>query len=451
MKKIYLFFCGLALSLSVNAADIVNVDYIHKAIYQQWDISVPFNPELTDKNLAANMKYLLTAVDVANKILNGATWTKYGESDFATTDAADTSATIDAINTLIKPIDWKFFITTTQDTTSFSLKISAQGTFYIDWGDGIIETIKKPDTTLVTYSHPYSTTNTYNIKMGGKATSYSSVSKTAAISFSGNKKLAKIDGSLGQIFPSLSHTSQPKFYQTFNNCTMLAGNIPQNLFDGIYGKPASTMFVGTFANCNKLTGNIPDNLFAALDGNPSYQLFNNTFLNCSGLTGQIPENLFAGIYGTPTEYLFDSTFSGCSGLSGQIPANLFQGISGKPLYGVFYRTFSGCSNLSGPIPENLFSGIYGPPSGSMFYYTFFDCKKLTSIPSNLFGNISGTAKTGMFSGTFSGCTGLVGDSAKINDEFIYNIWPDATDNQIGSMYYNATGLDDYANIPSNWK
>lgn len=450
MKRLILVLFML-ITLPAHSAQIVNVEYIHNAIAQKWNVMVPYNRELTNTRVAANMKYLLTAVDVANNMLNGGKWTKYGDSDFATTNAADTTATINAIDTLIKVIDWHFFITTTSDTTSFSFKISATGTFYVDWGDGQIETIKKSDTTDTTYSHTYSVANTYVIKMGGKATGYNNVVKTAAISFSGNKKVAQIDGSLGTIFPTLSSKSQPRFYQTFNNCTMLAGSIPTNLFSGIYGKPVSTMFVGTFANCTKLTGNIPDNLFAGLSGAPSSQLFNNTFLNCSGLTGEIPAELFAGISGAPTEYLFDSTFSGCSGLSGQIPSGLFKGITGAPMYGVFYRTFSGCKGLTGVIPENLFSGIYGSPAGSMFYYTFFGCTGLTAIPENLFGNISGAAKTGMFGGMFSGCTGLRGTSATINGEYIYNIWPNATDTQIGDMYYNATGLADYADIPSSYK
>ena len=450
MKKLILFLfvllCGTA-----QSAQVVNVEYIHNAIAEKWGISVPYNPALKNPLVVANMKYLLTTIDVVNEIVNGKKTTDYGNSDFATLQAADTIATIQAIDTLVDgDVEYKFFITTT-DITDFSFRISAQGTFFVDWGDTNVQVIQKPNTDNTTYSHTYDISGVYTIRIGGKATGYSNVSKTAAISFAGNKKLALISGSLGTIFPTISSKSQPRFYQTFSNCTMLGGKIPAKLFDGISGKPASTMFVGLFANCGKLTGSIPENLFAGLNGAPSYQLFNNTFLNCSGLTGQIPDKLFAGISGSPTEYLFDSTFSGCSGLSGEIPADLFRGISGTPLYGVFYRTFSGCSGLTGAIPENLFSGIYGAPSGGMFYYTFFGCKGLTSIPENLFGDISGTAKTAMFAGMFSGCAGLQGESAKINGKYLYNIWPDATSTQVDDMYYNATGLDDYADIPSVWK
>ncbi len=450
MKRLFAFlfflFCGVA-----HSAQVVNVEYIHNAIANRWYISIPYNPELDNPHVAANMKYLLTTIDVANQILNGGQLTDYGNGEFATTAAADTIATNNAIENLVKSVDYSFFISTTPDTSSFSFKFSASGTFYVDWGDGIIETIKKSDTTNVTYTHPYVDASSYKIRIGGRATAYSNDAKTAAISFSGNKKVAAINGSLGAIFPTISSKQQPRFYQTFNNCTNMSGNIPAKIFSGISGKPTTTMYTGVFANCTSLTGEIPPDLFGNLSGAPSYQLFNNAFLNCSGLSGRIPSKLFAGLSGSPTEYLFDSTFSGCSGLSGEIPADLFRGISGTPLYGVFYRTFSGCSGLTGPIPENLFSGIYGTPAGSMFYYTFYNCTGLTSIPDNLFGNISGSAKTNMFGGMFSGCIGLGGNSAKINGQYLYDIWPDATETQIGDMYYNATRLNDYTNIPTAWK
>ncbi len=99
----------------------------------------------------------------------------------------------------------------------------------------------------------------------------------------------------------------------------------------------------------------------------------------------------------------------------------------------------------------LFAGISGAPAGSMFHRTFYGCSKLTSIPENLFGNISGTAQNQMFDGMFMYCTSLTGPSARINGQYLYEIWPDATSDQVGGMYRNATGLSDYSNIPSAWK
>ncbi len=82
--------------------------------------------------------------------------------------------------------------------------------------------------------------------------------------------------------------------------------------------------------------------------------------------------------------------------------------------------------------------------------------QLKEIPDNLFGNISGPAMVGMFVNTFSN-TGLAisGPSAKIDGKYLYEIWPDATAEQVGGcyggMYAPPSALTDYADIPSAWK
>ena len=145
------------------------------------------------------------------------------------------------------------------------------------------------------------------------------------------------------------------------------------------------------------------------------------------------------------------TFSGASNMTGSIPENLFVGISGAPASNMFSRTFYGCSGLTGAIPDGLFGNLTGAPAVAMFASTFSYCSGLTSIPENLFGNISGTAKDGMFSQTFYNCTSLTGPSARINGQYLYEIWPSATSTQVGDMYYKATKLSDYSNIPTVWK
>ena len=674
MKKILSLFFGFLCIFAANAAQVANVEYVHTLIEQEWDISIPYNSALSDVHTVANMKYLLTAIDVANEILNGEKTTDYGNGEFATLQAADTIATNTAVETLIqKPIEYKFFLTTTS-TNSFSFKISAAGEFIVNWGDGKTETITKPDTTDTTYSHTYNTNKSYTIKLTGQATAYNTSTYTAAISFfSSASKIASIDGSLGAIFGTLSSdtNNQPRFYNTFYNASKMNGAIPENLFAGISGAPASFMFYSTFWGCSGLTGEIPENLFgnisgtaqssmffrtfynctsltgpsaringqylyeiwpsatshqvgdmyynatglsdflylpvawgglgattneypsapsdavydfylittsdtdifamqisaagefyidwgdgksewitksdttnmtfghkyaskgvynirlggqatayntstntaaisfnvgpssgasksvietkiasidgslgaifgtlssdtnnqprfyqtfykatnmtgaipenlfAGISGAPASSMFRNTFYGCSGLTS-IPSELFAGISGAPASYMFYGTFSGCSGLT-SIPAGLFAGISDAPAYGMFSGTFSGCSGLTGAIPDGLFAGISGAPAQYMFYSTFDGCSGLTSIPENLFGNISGTAQSNMFYRTFNNCTSLTGPSARINGQYLYEIWPDATTSQVNDMYYNASKLSDYSNIPSNWK
>ena len=119
--------------------------------------------------------------------------------------------------------------------------------------------------------------------------------------------------------------------------------------------------------------------------------------------------------------VFQATFSGCSGLTGSIPNGLFGNSSGTIGFATFDRTFTYCSGLTGFIPENLFG---------------YSLEKISDYS---------------FRQTFAGCKNLIGPSAKINGKYLYEIWPDATTTQVGSMYRQATGLTDYADIPSTWK
>ena len=577
MKKILLILFGVLFVSGAYSAQIANVEYVHKMIEQTWDITVPYNDALNSVKQIANMKYLLSTIDVANHMLNGSATTDYGNGEFATLQVADTDTVNTAVETLIvgdgtTERNYKFFITTTPGTSSFSFSISAAGEFYVDWGDGTRNKITRTNTQILDYSHNYSTAGTYTIKIGGQATAYNTTTTITAISFQARSyRIASIDGSLGAIFGTLADGSQPRFYGTFSGASNMTGSIPENLFAGIFGAPtelmfsdtfsdcsgltsipaglfagisgapatsmfartfsgctgltsipaglfagisgapasrmfertfedcidltgaipdglfgnltgapASYMFQSTFSGCSGLTGAIPDGLFAGISGNPAANMFYSTFRDCSGLTGAIPNGLFAGISGNPAANMFQSTFSGCSGLTGAIPDGLFAGISGNPATNMFDSTFDGCSGLTGAIPAGLFGNLTGAPASQMFNGTFVDCSgltgaipdglfgnltgapayamfdstfsscsKLTSIPENLFGDISGTAKYHMFRQTFYNCTSLTGPSARINGQYLYEIWPNT---DAGSdMYSGATGLSDYSSIPTAWK
>ena len=515
MRKILFGVLGCLVAVCAHAAQVANLDYVHKLIQQKWDISIPIKAD--NPMLAANMKYLLTAVDVANEILNGEKTTDYGNGEFATLHAADTVATIQAVETLVKKDNTEkaFFMTVTpgcfddfSTIYSFDFSIGAAGEFIVDWGDGTVETITKPDTTYTYYNHDYATDGPYTIKLTGRATAYGTDSVFRVSYDSANLALQAIDGTLGGIFPTLPDGSQPlfknsfagaynitsipsklftgisgapageMFRETFSGCSdltsipskLFAGisgapasymfantfygcsgltSIPSDLFAGISGAPASFMFASTFSGCSGLTGSIPSDLFAGISGAPADSMFGGTFQGCSGLTS-IPDGLFAGISGAPASAMFSGTFQGCSGLT-SIPDGLFAGISGAPAGWMFNSTFYGCSGLTGAIPDGLFGNLTGAPAGSMFSGTFYGCSKLTSIPENLFGNISGTAQTRMFHETFYNCTSLTGPSARINGQYLYEIWPSATSDQVGDMYYRATQLSDYSSIPSTWK
>lgn len=99
LKKYFLtlFFINI-ISMHAFAAQVANVQYIHDYITQKHGINVPI--KATNTLQIANVKYLLTAVDCSNEILNGMA-TSYGTGTYATMAAVDTAAVIDAVNRLI--------------------------------------------------------------------------------------------------------------------------------------------------------------------------------------------------------------------------------------------------------------------------------------------------------------------------------------------------------------
>ena len=311
----------------------------------------------------------------------------------------------------------KFTVTTSNldaDTT-FKFKLSAAGDFYVDWGDGsAVQHIADPRTTAREYTHTYTTAGSYQIKFWGTATAYSTSYNTAAISFySGTPQLVgEIGGSLAALFPTIgtgeTNGQQPRFYQTFMNCTNLTGSIPATLFSGFTGSPATYMFNGTFSDCSGLTGSIPSTLFSGFSGSPVANMFSSTFVRCSGLTGPIPATLFSGISGAPASSMFASTFYGCTGLT-SIPSGLFSGISGTPASNMYYQTFYGCSGLTGAIPNRFFGNLSGSGEDYSFNSTFYGCTGLTgSIPDDLFSGVTSGSYTTTFNSTFQNCSGLSG-------------------------------------------
>ena len=421
MKRILCFFACLFISVA-NAAEIASMRYVHKLLEYNYGVYVPVNDTLTDADLdvPVNMEYLLTVVDIANEFITGVR-TAYSSTVYATDDAADTVATIQAYDTLLKEVeavDYEYpFEMTVSGSLSFT--ISAQGDFYIDWGDGTQETISKPDTTNTTYTHSFAGYGTYSVRLGGLATDYNDDVTTAAISFYGDSSISTIQGNLSRIFPTLENGKNPRFYQTFAN-TSITGAIPANLFIDLVGAPVENMFYRTFYGSN-------------------------------GFRGAIPESLFGTMTGAPAPRMFYETFRGVSQLTGGVPVKLFSSITGAPAEEMFYGTFYGLSKLRGEIPTGAFAGISGEPAPGMFNQTFANCSKLSKLGEDIFGNLSGTAQTNMFYRTFYGDKKLTGYSVKLNGQYLYQIWPNATSAQVGGMYSSCNKLSDYRSIPSAWR
>ena len=230
-----------------------------------------------------------------------------------------------------------FSVTTTNNTSAFGFYMSAAGTFYIDWGDGTVQTINRTNNTGYTkYEHQYSSAGAYTVRFGGTATGYNADNYMPTITFNEaaacyddcdgdwSTNIASVSGSLSALFPMFGTNDgrHPSFSSTFSGCTGLT-SIPAGLFSGIT-TGAAYMFYYTFSGCTGLTS-IPADLFSGITTG-AQNMFSNTFYGCTGLTS-IPAGLFSGIT-TGANYMFSQTFYGCTGITGYIPKSTFAGLIG---------------------------------------------------------------------------------------------------------------------------
>jgi len=441
MKKLLIALmmsCGVV--AAANSAVVANLDYIHKAIQAEWGFFLPYNDEASNTMAAANMKYLLHAMDETNWTVNSEDISDYAEDPLATMLAADKDATDKAVVDLIDVRGLTF--RTTTDTTYFEIKIAAKGTFTIKWGDGNNETFTQDTTDQVTYSHTYDTAEAHYIKLTGTPTEYNSTGGAGyvegavtlmadevsgvipSIKIGTPENLYKIYNSLGAVFSTLADGSQPSFYGFCKGCKNLIGPIPDGFLTGLTGQADKAyMFREMFDGCYELNGSIPEDLFAGISGRPTTGMFMHTFRNCDSLTGQIPPKLFAKISGAPTTGLFYGTFDSARKLVGPLDKDFFAGIQGAPAPMMFHSTFACLSapssrpdgscwdqhtRLTGSIPAELFAGIEGAPAHKMFHGTFGFSGIGGTIPSGLFAKIEGPGAYGMFEGTFQQCRNLGG-------------------------------------------
>ena len=341
----------------------------------------------------------------------------------------------------------KFSVTTTNDTGEFKFFMwEPTGTFYVDWGDGNVDTITRTSSTGNTYSHTYATTNSYTIRFGGGATGYDGNWAHTTLSFYAQTggtqdKIASVSGSLAALFPTPNNSALPFFRETFKGATNLTA-IPNTLFSGItrtqshmfyhtfdgagltaipydlfndVNSLALGMFEYTFANCTALTA-IPNGLFDDMTASGAADnMFEGVFTGCTSLTS-IPNGLFDDVIASSSNWtrfsnattggVFRDAFSGCTSLT-SIPTELFSGMTINGIPYMFANTFRNCSSLA-TIPTGLFDNI--TVSGAvpnMFEYTFAGCTSLAAIPNGLFSGITNSAES-LFSGTFYGCTNLTG-------------------------------------------
>ena len=260
------------------------------------------------------------------------------------------------------------------------------------------------------------------------------------------------------LFKSSYETS---FSGTFQYCTSLA-SIPSGLFDNC---PNAQSFNSTFHYCSSLTS-IPNGLF---DKCSDAKNFDDTFLQCTSLTS-VPNELFKssnetsfnGTFGycrsltsipnglfdnCPNAQSFNSTFYYCSSLA-SVPNDLFKSSSETSFNG----TFLNCTSLTS-VPNGLFDNC---PNAKSFKSTFEGCTSLTSVPDGLFDY---NRRVLEFFSTFKGCSNLKGESpyTVINGVkyHLYDRYKDieqfVTPNHKDDCFRDCNSLDDYNDIPSDWK
>lgn len=303
----------------------------------------------------------------------------------------------------------KFTITTTNSTSQFKFFMwEPTGKFYVDWGDGTVDTITRTNSTGNTYSHTYSTTGSYTIRFGGVATGYDGNSAHTTISFYAQTggtqdKIASVSGSLVALFPTPSNSALPYFRETFKGATNLTA-VPNTLFDGIT-RPQGHMFYRTFDGSGLSA--IPSDLFSDV-GSLGIGMFEYTFANCTSLSA-IPSGLFDNMTASGAAgNMFEGTFAGCTTLT-TIPSDLFDDVisnaaNGTDKTGWFKDTFNGCTGLAA-MPAGLFSGVTSAAE-SLFSGTFYGCTNLSGYipPSTFAGLISNNSPidTDMWENTFVG-------------------------------------------------
>lgn len=293
---------------------------------------------------------------------------------------------------------------------------------YVDWGDGDIEYFKGHyGANEVIHKYSVSDPTSFDVKISGKVQQLNSSGLTTHSIIE-----VKQWGRLGLT----------SMYEAFKGNTILK-SIPD---DALGAFEFVTRFGYAFYGCIGLTS-IPDDLFVNCE-NVTY--FDFVFEGCTGLTS-IPESLFANCTNVTN---FHYAFSGCTGLT-SIPDALF---SNCPNVTTFASVFFGCKALTS-IPETLFADC---PNVTDFGWVFRACSSLTFIPTGLFDH---NRKVTNFSWAFMGCNSLKGETPyTIIDGVKYHLYEryNNIDHFIAPENYsfcfsNCSGLEDYDNIPSEWK
>lgn len=279
-----------------------------------------------------------------------------------------------------------------------------RGTFEIDWGDGVSESISNVGTSGIW--HDYPALGEYTITIG-EGMHYLA---QGSWNYNGLTAVTELLSPLPASLKTITYA--------FSECEGLT-TIPPDLFSRCTGLKSVT---GCFSE-SPVTA-IPPGLF---DNCPNVTTFKSCFSGCTGLTA-IPAGLFDNCTRATD---FDTCFLECSSITA-IPAGLFDCC---PEALTFTSCFKSCSKLTG-IPDGLFQN---QAKAYSFSSCFGSCGKLVSVPEDLF---EGCVAVTQLDECFMRCSRLS------HAPELWNSFPDAAHTK---CFFNCGSADNYADIPSGWK
>jgi hypothetical protein len=395
MRKIMTAFLLMVFAYGAHAAQISSVGHLHQTIQTATGVAVPIAPGI-DPRSPHSLRYMYYVIDRANEILNGCRTSFEIERPINNlafiNNVVATSRVAQSLYMIRTTANQPGFYVTVSNAAEFSFNIYAAGCFRIDWGDGFIQYIDRPNAESggvgvaslggnVSRTFAGGAIPSRTIRISGAATEYvmATGANNTSISFSReflgpspqmgpngqHARISGISGSLGRIFPRVSTATNgmPSFAGLFS------------IFSPFYYENGD--FLASFGMAMGWDYRYDNTCYFFDCCTPFDWPTSNGPCNTDDLVNfQIPGELFAGLYGPPVPGMFRDLFGGASGVSGPIPASLFFGIRGPAAARMFANIFNvtrGDVSWSIPAPSDLFAGVECSPyanTASAFFHMF---------------------------------------------------------------------------------
>lgn len=278
----------------------------------------------------------------------------------------------------------------------------------VDWGDGTSDSY----TISGDKTHVYTNPGIYNITIEG--------SGSTPIRFASTGDRSKITAIL-----SWGNLQWQNAMNSFYGCNNLAF-IPDSPLTGF---ARCDDYTNMFYNCINLEIKFPDRFFKEREDSGLTAHLQRTFTNTK-MYGELTEH-YANITGNNMIGTFQNT-----NVSGQLPRNLFQN---KGILGASF-CFSGCIHLYGSFPR--FTGNIA--SSLNLQGTFYNTRNL-HFEGDEFDEAT-LLKITSLQGTFR-----VSDPIYSHTGAVQEIWNVATPTTKANCFLNNTALDNYSDIPNDWK